>query len=88
MKLDFKNKLYVGCIPLNKKPTPPTDQSPCIVEDCKECGEPMWVSEKKRKIRETTPNAEIVCFVCLAKAAIKQGYTTEDIELADINKLN
>lgn len=86
MPLDFENKQFIGCIPLSRFPTHPTDQSPCEIWECPTCKEPMWVSKLKRDHYALHPETvEIHCFECIIKESIEQGYKTE---LQDISKVN
>jgi hypothetical protein len=85
MNFDFKNKLYIGCIPVWAHPTHPKDQSSCVIRDCPTCGKEMWVSEKKRAHLATRMNVEIHCLKCLAEGGIAQGV---ELEITDIARMN
>lgn len=78
MPVDFKKHFYIGCIPLSAMKTHPKDQTPCVIRNCPECNEPMWVSEKKRLLKSKDPAAfRIVCFICLVSASVEQGVEPE-----------
>jgi hypothetical protein len=78
MPIDFDKHFYIGCIPLSKHPSHPTDQTPCIVRLCPECNKPMWVSEKKRLMESKDPEAfRIVCFICIVEDAVAKGFRPE-----------
>ena len=51
----------IFCEPLSNYPEQPQDISPCTLEDCQECGEKMWVSEKKmeRKVIKSVIEVEV-----------------------------
>ncbi len=85
MKMKTDKFIYVGCIPVEAHPEHPTDQSPCVKEICPHCKRDMWVSEKKRKIRETCPRkVKVYCLECLAVGALNQGM---EPTLFDIGKV-
>lgn len=89
MTIDIDCKTIVGCIPVSRLAQAPTDQSPCIKEKCPLCEKDMWVSEKKRAMRDKSPqNVEIYCFLCLVAQFVKQGINPSDIELADMSNFN
>ncbi len=75
MKLD--KSFYIGCVPVHVSPNHPTDQTPCIQEDCPHCKRPMWVSEKKRAMRKKIPTAKIYCLECLTLSALDEGLEPE-----------
>jgi hypothetical protein len=82
MPIDFDRWQYIGCIPKRAQPTHPTDQSPCIIRDCPECQEPMWVSQKKRKLEEDNLDSmRVVCLTCLVVEAFYQGLEPEIFSL-------
>ena len=56
--------MLIGCIPVKYHPTVPDDQStPITQEDCPECGEKMWVSRKKRELRDK--GIPCMCMLCV-----------------------
>jgi hypothetical protein len=77
------NEMIIGCIPVSAHPAHPDDQKNCTIEACPDCGQKMWVSEKKRAIRAS--GVRCACLLCLALEAIKSGIEPEVI---DINKTN
>jgi hypothetical protein len=48
---DHEETLII-CIPLSYSKAPPKDQINCVIEKCPKCKKEMWVSEKKRNIRD------------------------------------
>lgn len=84
LKLDTDKYLYGGCIPVEYHPERPTDQSFCIVEKCPHCHHDMWVSERKRAMRETMPSFKIYCFICLVIAAKVAGIEPELMDIGQI----
>ncbi|HWW39858.1 hypothetical protein [Pedobacter sp.] len=88
-KIDLSGEtLLIGCIPVDAQPTHPDDQEDCIIEKCPLCKKDMWVSKKKRRLRDNTillKKVQIYCLLCLAKEAIEQG-VLDDLEMIDIAK--
>jgi len=88
-KIDFSGEtLLIGCIPLHAQAKHPKDQEDCIIEKCPLCDEDIWVSKKKRGLRDNAilhKKVKIYCLLCLAKEAIKQDIV-DDVELFDISK--
>lgn len=84
MTLNFKKTLYIGCIPLWAEPNHPTDQSPCIIQECPTCSEKMWVSQKKRDHQDSHENVEIHCLKCIALSAHEQGYELDIQNIAEM----
>lgn len=80
-KIDFKTKMIIGCMPQKITPVQPDDQSPCILENCKSCDELMWVSERKRKLRDSRSNAEMYCFVWIVTSAGLQRLKPEALDM-------
>jgi hypothetical protein len=85
MKIDLLNTRLIGCLPVSLQSYAPTDQSPCIIEKCSLCNEDMWVSERKRKLRDTQDNVKIYCVVCIINEANRQGLEAEVIQLNEMN---
>lgn len=85
-------EVVIICIPLWYMAEPPLEQSDCLVEQCPECTTDMWVSERKRAIRdkakiEGNHNVKVLCGVCGLKHKIcseREGATT--ITAVDISK--
>ncbi len=80
-KINFKDTVIMGCIPVKHLPKSPPDQSTCVIEECPECSQEIWVSEKKLHLRESFDNAFIYCFICIFIACREQGV---DMDLIDI----
>lgn len=77
LKLNMSKWVYIGCIPRYASPIAPQDQSPCVTAECPHCKRLMWVSEKKRQLKESLgKKAKIYCLECLARAAHAQGLET------------
>lgn len=88
LKLDFDRYTYVGCVPVAAHPTHPPDQYKCIQKNCLSCDEKMWISKKKRAMKKLNPTkVKIYCFFCIVVAMKIQGYSVDDVELADIGAL-
>jgi len=77
--------LFVLCVPLYWLPTHPTDQKNCVIEQCPRCKVDMWVSEKKRALREADEDALVLCGMCVFAVAEEMGMNPKDIPLLDIN---
>lgn len=73
--------MMIGCIPLWAMPTKPDDQVDPVEESCPECGTKMWVSAKKRTLRDM--GVPCMCMECLVpllhKADGDGGYDIIDI---------
>ncbi len=55
--------MLIGCVPVSLCPVEPSDQStPITKEDCPDCGEKMWVSRKKRELRDK--GLPCKCMIC------------------------
>lgn len=67
------------CIPVWACPEAPREQQNPIKEECPTCKKEMWVSEKKRFLREKD-NMRCLCMLC----TVKEFGT--DIVPIDINK--
>lgn len=59
-----QRNMIIICLPLALCPQKPDDQVDPVVEDCPECSQPMWVSARKRKLRDL--GVRCACMVCLA----------------------
>jgi hypothetical protein len=78
LKLNPGKWIYIGCIPYHASRNSPHDQSPCVLDECPHCKGLMWVSEKKRILKETLgQKARIYCLECLARSAVAQGFEPE-----------
>ena len=77
MKIEFNKYAVAGCIPKSHMQNAPTDQTPCILENCQRCNREMWVSELKREWRSKNLARKIFCFICLAEESHRQGIETE-----------
>ncbi len=64
---------YVICPPLSDYPQPPRDQPGCELEKCPHCSEKMWISAKKRNLRndKIISPENIYCYTCMYKKAEK-----------------
>ena len=60
--------VLVFCPPLSKYQEQPKDMSKCIIIDCPECKNKMWLSEKKEEIIKIAKikksNVVCVCYDC------------------------
>jgi len=84
-----KPYFYVACMPVAVSPTPDPEQKECQIEQCPKCNTDMWVSIKKREMRAKNPKKiKIWCGDCCIKRAYELGYTSEQIEIVDINRFN
>ena len=84
-----KEKMKIMCIPVKYLSSPPVEQTNCIIENCPDCNEEMWVSEKKRNMRKQHGNrCALKCGICHVKDAMVEGYSAEDIISIDINELH
>jgi hypothetical protein len=81
-----KEVMYVLCIPVKYSPEPPKEQKNCLIEGCGKCGDEMWVSEKKRAMREkgNKKTLKILCAICVFNEYVKLGYDVSKIETFDI----
>ncbi len=73
--LDNYGDVYIFCAPLSLCPNPPDDQQDCVVEKCPQCDVDMWVSIKKRKIRDNAKikkknDVKVWCGICVVKEQI------------------
>lgn len=73
----------IGCIPFWAKCTPPSDQEDPQIENCPDCKKPMWVSRKKRHLRNTN-NYATVCMPCALVMASLRGIDKNEIGLFDL----
>ncbi len=70
----------VACIPVSHHPTEPTDQStPITKEPCPQCGEEMWVSAKKRQLRDV--GFDCVCMPCIIRSDMRDGTLRELVDI-------
>jgi len=85
-------EMHIMCPPLSKMPQPPHDQPGCEQENCPNCGLPMWVSRKKRLMRDKYKTHYIVkcwCIICLVKNHVKQiKLQTPEFILIDLAKMD
>jgi len=61
----------IMCAPLVMYPKPPKDQPGCLPIEC-ECGQPMWISAKKREmLKNKKPHDEVIlkCYFCFEQFA-------------------
>jgi hypothetical protein len=63
-----KMHLILG-MPVSCYPVAPEDQPGCIIESCPKCYQDIWISKKKRELRETLitqgMHYEVWCWDCL-----------------------
>ena len=86
------HEVVIICMPVWYSPKPSPEQSNCLVEQCPECNIDMWVSERKRAIRDKAKvdgsyNVKVLCGMCAVKHKIlseRDGATT--ITDVDISK--
>ena len=83
MKIKKVGYYGIGCIPVTACPEHPSDQMNCIKELCPACKNEIWVSEKKRALRDNL-KLRCLCLVCLFNAMIADGIDPKNIELVDI----
>jgi hypothetical protein len=79
--LDGEILAVLMCPPLSMFPAhPPPDQPGCEKASCDDCARPIWISEKKRAIRDSRPKAAsyVVCYFCLKKKARSDKKFFED----------
>ena len=90
------NEMHIMCIPVSMSPHPPTNQPDCEIEDCPKCGNQMWISRKKRMMRDKTQSHYIVkcwCMDCLITIHVKEmklkhaNHKTE-FNIIDLTKVN
>lgn len=62
----------IMCPPVNMFPVPPPEQPNCEKTTCSDCNQLIWISEKKRNIRDSRSKeaSYIVCYVCLKRKAL------------------
>jgi hypothetical protein len=77
---------FVGCIPYSHQKNPPKDQKGAKLELCYCCNKKMWVSDKKRELKEK--KFTLICWICLLKNLTLNGIDPKDIKLLDILMLN
>ena len=77
---------FVGCIPYSSQKTPPKDQKGAKLELCYCCNKKMWVSDKKRELKEK--KFTLICWICLFNGMKLSGIDLKDIKLIDILKSN
>lgn len=75
----------IGCARLSDLPTPPLEQQNPRPEDCPKCGEPMWMSDKKRQLR-ADHGIPAMCMPCCLVEFEAQGET--EVGALDLAKLN
>ena len=83
----FNPSNYLGCIPLSEFKSSPKDQPGCEIEDCPECKKGMWVSKRKRELRDNK-NMKTICWFCLLNLCIKNGIDPREVEIFDMTKSN
>jgi hypothetical protein len=89
-KIDFKNKVILGGIPVSvltimETNTPPLLMQRCVRELCPSCDQEMWVRKKVICWRDTKPNVFIYCFPCIIVSARRQGIKYELMDVGSIN---
>jgi transcription elongation factor Elf1 len=64
----------IFCPPLSIFPIAPKDQPRCTEINCPHCNKHMWISEKKRAIKDSCKkdgkDILLACYVCFAKLVI------------------
>lgn len=66
----MKNKIIIiMCPPLKTYAEPPADQPGCLKDKCPHCAEEIWISTRKRVIRDcNSPNTVMIfCYDCMKK---------------------
>ena len=93
MDLNFEpnSEIIVGCIPVEAFPVPPKDYQNPYVGKCEQCDADVWMSDKKKEVKETYSHAKCLCMLCCAKIMYKNkgqmnvhniGEGKRDIEVA------
>ena len=75
--MDDPVKTIIACAPVWIAPEPPPEQVGCKEEPCPRCGQGMWVSEKKRAIREK--GIDCMCMECVVRET--QGMDTDVVDI-------
>jgi hypothetical protein len=85
----MSNKLvYIACIPLSYEPTPPKEQTGLEIHQCPMCNADMWVSEKKRALKEKQIGSKMLCGQCCFIDMIAKGIDPKDAKIVDILNMN
>lgn len=74
----MSGNMIIACIPTKLCPIAPVDQPGCEEEKCPECGQGMWVSSKKRLIRDGGVPCQ--CMECVIRS------TNGEPRIIDISK--
>ena len=62
--------MFIFCAPLSEFKEPPKGNSLCKLVDCPDCGEKMWLSEKKEEMQKLFNKAvKMNCYDCFKKFA-------------------
>lgn len=73
-------KLIIICPSIRLHPEASDEQPGCLLEKCPECGGRMWISAKKREIRDAfSDEVTIFCYDCALMKA-----DNKDPELKDM----
>lgn len=82
--------VYILCIPVAMSKKPPKDQKACEIEKCTKCGTKIWVSLKKRNIRDDAESnknrVNMWCALCITLFASENKDNT--FEIRDISDGN
>jgi hypothetical protein len=86
-------EIYLICMPKRFGRNAPINQEDCKIERCPKCDRQMWVSLKKRQVRENAAinkknNVNIWCAICIAKLQKKSiPMEIKDLSEIDTNKI-
>jgi len=84
----MKKLLLIPCPDLKYHKKPLKDQPGCEAEECPECSKKMWVSSKKRMVREQAEiEYKFLCYPCM-KIYIISIAKSPDNSLRTIETIN
>lgn len=58
------------CAPVKKFPMPPKDQKGCELDVCPHCETKIWISAKKRALKDCLEYSTVYCYDCVLDQAI------------------
>ncbi len=67
------DEYIIMCPSLLLYPEPPKDQPGCELDNCPYCNKKMWISKKKRALREALAKKPLIvaCYDCLTEMVAK-----------------
>jgi hypothetical protein len=80
--------IYVMCAPLSECAKAPKDQVGARIEECPICSCSMWVSDRKRALRASSPMYKVRCAECIIRDQIRQGLDPRDLQVTDLLRMN